>query len=62
MGPTNWALVRLHPDDLAAVDAEAHVSTGKHDRVLRGGVADDALLLALVGQVRGAVVDSIDVV
>ena len=62
LGPANWALVRLHSDDLAAVDAEAHVAARQHDRVFGGGVADDALLLTLVSQVGGAVIDPVDII
>ena len=60
--PADGALVRLHTDDLAAVYAEAHVAARQHHRVLRRGVADHALLLALVCQVGCAVVNTIDVV
>ena len=49
LGPADWALVRLHPDNLAAVDAEAHVPTRENNRVLCGCVANNAFLLALVG-------------
>lgn len=52
----------MHSHDLAAVDAEAHVSARQHDCVLVGRVADHTLLLTLVLQIGGIVVDSIDVV
>ena len=62
LGPANWALVCLHSDDLAAVDTEAHMAARQHDRVLGGGVADDALLLTLVSQVGGAVIDPVNII
>jgi len=62
LGSADRALVGLHPHDLTAVDTQAHVSAGEHDRVLGRGVADHTLLLALVGEVGGVVVNAVDVV
>ena len=59
---TNGTLVGLHPHDLTAIDAEAHMSTREHDGVLTGRVTDHAFLLALVCNVGSTVVDSVDVV
>ena len=62
LGPTDRALVGLHADDLATVDAQAHVAAGQDHRVLVCCVAHNALLLGVVSQVSCIVVDSINVV
>jgi len=56
------ALVSLHPHDLAAVDAQAHVAAGQDHGVLCRRVADDALFLRVVSQVGLVVVGSVDFV
>ena len=61
-GPADRALVGLHPYDLAAVDAEAHVPAGENHSVLGGRVADHTFLLGLVSDVGRSVVDSINII
>jgi len=60
--PTDWTLVRLHTHNLTAIDTKAHVSAGKYNSILIGRVADYTFFLALVDEVCGNVVNSIDVI
>ena len=61
-GSADGALVGLHPDDLGAVDAEAHVPTRQHNGILRGLIAHHALLLAILVEVCRLVVNSVNVI
>ena len=62
LGSTNRTLVGLHTHNLTAIDAEAHMSTWKHDGVLTGRVTDHTFLLTLICNIGSTVVNSIDVV
>ena len=61
MRSADRTLVGLHPHNLGAVDAEAHVSTREHDSVLFGRVADDTFSLAFVIQVGRITIVAVDV-
>ena len=62
LSSADWAFVGLHPDNLGAVDTEAHVSARKHHRILRCGVAHNAFFLTFIGEVGRHVVYSINVI
>ena len=59
---TNWTFVSLHPDNLWALNAEAHVPTGKHNCVLCSCEANDTFFLRLVYNVSCYVVNAVNVV
>ena len=61
-GPADWTLVGLHPHNLTAVDAEAHVSAREDHCVLGGSVAHHAFSLALVSNVSSIVVDAVNII
>jgi len=58
----NRTLVGLHSHYLTAIDAEAHVSTGKNHCVFGVSVADHTFTLAFICQVGSIVINSINVI
>ena len=62
LSSADGALICLHSHYLTAVNTQAHVSTGEHNRVFCRSVAHNALLLGVVHQIGGRVINFIDVV
>jgi hypothetical protein len=58
----NRTLVCLHPHNLRAVDAQAHVSAGQHHGIFVGCIADDAFFLAFIDEISRKVVDAVNVI
>lgn len=46
LSPANRTLVSLHPHNLTAVDAEAHMSAREYNCILRGSVANHAFFFS----------------
>ena len=61
LSSTDWAFVRLHPNDLGALNAETHVSTGQDNCVFGSSEADHTLSLGVIRDVSCCVVYAVDV-
>jgi hypothetical protein len=62
LGAAYRTLVGLHPHDLRALNAQAHVAAREHHGVLSHCEAHHALSLGLICDVRCRVIDPVDVV
>jgi hypothetical protein len=62
LGSANGALVGLHPHNLGALNAQTHVSAGKHHRVLGRCIANHAFSLRFISNVSCIVINTIDII
>ena len=62
LGSANRTLVGLHSDNLATIDAEAHMPTWQNDGVFTGRIADYAFLLTFICDISSIIINSINIV